>query len=520
MKKKVLNLYMFILLVTMILVPSKMSWAATVVSVSLPNFEVTLNGIKVENNYNKYPLIVYNDITYFPMTYYDSRFMGLESIWDANSGLKIIKNGGVWEYRKDTSNIRNSNTYNAQVVPFKIMVNGEEIDNSKEKYPLLLFRNITYFPLTWRFAVEEFDWDYSFDSNNGLSINASSGNVYVSDVILPIVDRATNGKSFTMAGKYYYYEGENGQIFQTPQSNASINRVVYQLPLSQEDDSYYVNSSLYTDNNEAILKYHTGGALMGSDSFIWLKEDGTTQELDSGYLTFKIYDEYTIRVNQWFPPLTDNLQIKKNNESEYINVGNPDLTYGLYISRSGNSMSAMSNSDFCLIDEDIYSLGFEGYYDENETLSTTGIYRVDIKTNETERICDDEVKMFKIVDNMIYFIGGDNYLYRVPATGGEAELLVKKAVALYESIQGNIYYSLAEDQQLRVLGKDEIINKGGTLAKLEKQGEYLIAYFEKKSISPYKMIIINNEGSEIYKTLEPIDTVRIQSGKIVLIKNK
>jgi hypothetical protein len=53
------------------------------VKVALPAFEVTLNGTVIENATNQYPLIVYKDITYFPMTYYDCRFLGLESVWNS-----------------------------------------------------------------------------------------------------------------------------------------------------------------------------------------------------------------------------------------------------------------------------------------------------------------------------------------------------------------------------------------------------------------------------------------------------
>ena len=53
---------------------------------------------------------------------------------------------------------------------FAITVNGKSIDNSKEEYPLLVFRDVTYFPLTWRFAVDEFGWNYTFDGKTGLNI--------------------------------------------------------------------------------------------------------------------------------------------------------------------------------------------------------------------------------------------------------------------------------------------------------------------------------------------------------------
>ena len=66
------------------------------VKVILPAFKVTLNRTVIENASNQYPLIVYKDITYFPMTYYDCRFLGLESVWNNSTGLKIAKTGVDW----------------------------------------------------------------------------------------------------------------------------------------------------------------------------------------------------------------------------------------------------------------------------------------------------------------------------------------------------------------------------------------------------------------------------------------
>ena len=48
----------------------------------LPAFEVSFNGQLVESNYRQFPLIVYKDITYVPMTYFDCRSLGLTTNWD------------------------------------------------------------------------------------------------------------------------------------------------------------------------------------------------------------------------------------------------------------------------------------------------------------------------------------------------------------------------------------------------------------------------------------------------------
>lgn len=158
-----------------ITVPFTMAHAADVVSVSLPDFPVTLNGQTTSNDYSQYPLLVYRNITYFPMTYYDCRLLGLHTEWAEAEGLSIEKqDGSISEYVREIQSSRNSRSQRAQIATGKIQVNGKVIDNSQEEYPLLLFRDVTYFPLTWRFAVDEFGWEYEYDQTTGLTISNPS----------------------------------------------------------------------------------------------------------------------------------------------------------------------------------------------------------------------------------------------------------------------------------------------------------------------------------------------------------
>lgn len=57
--------------------------------------------------------------------------------------------------------------HTAVIPSYPIYINGQRIDNSREAYPLLNFRGITYFPLTWRFVVDEFGWDETWSDETG-----------------------------------------------------------------------------------------------------------------------------------------------------------------------------------------------------------------------------------------------------------------------------------------------------------------------------------------------------------------
>lgn len=76
-KKSMLTLLLLVFLFT--LVHASTALANNQVQVTLPSFSVCLNGQTTGNDYSKYPLLVYKDITYFPMTYYDCRLLGIKT---------------------------------------------------------------------------------------------------------------------------------------------------------------------------------------------------------------------------------------------------------------------------------------------------------------------------------------------------------------------------------------------------------------------------------------------------------
>ena len=173
-KRTAIILLCFLILYTIILPATVFAAQSSSVTVTLPKFKVTFNGVTVDNANRQYPLIVYNDITYFPMTYYDSRFLGLESNWNQISGLTIEKTNVTAAYRPYSGSAKNGGSYKATVPTFAIKVNGKSVANTDQKYPLLSFRDITYFPLTWDYGVKAFGWDYSFDGKNGLVIQSDN----------------------------------------------------------------------------------------------------------------------------------------------------------------------------------------------------------------------------------------------------------------------------------------------------------------------------------------------------------
>ena len=223
-------------------------FADTQVKVTLPTFKVTLNGTAVDNSYSQYPLIVYKDITYFPMTYHGARFLNVKANWYDSTKVLFV---GKAEEKEDVLQLekaasKNKSAYTATIPTYQIAVNtirgSEFLDNSKEPYPVLNFRGVTYFPLTWRFAVDEFGWEYSFDNTNGLVIHSS-------EMFRPVLNDSRVGVTSPQrgVGNTYYYYGDDYYVG-FPNSTVSDNYKLIIGKRGEAEREYSLEGQLATED--------------------------------------------------------------------------------------------------------------------------------------------------------------------------------------------------------------------------------------------------------------------------------
>jgi len=239
---------------------------------SLPEFDVTLNEQSVKSDFRQFPLVVYKDITYVPMTYYDCRYLGLTTKWDNDTRTLYIDKGYITcAYRDYAWQWQNGNIQEISLCDFNIVVNGKEIDNSKEEYPLLVVRDVTYFPLTWRFAVEEFGWQYSFDSKEGLNI--TSDNYHCENIYLPNMTG-----SVAADDKYYYYSGMSGEkhvVYRVPQEDTKNPEIILEL----KDSPRTTGASFIVSGDDIYIAYFAGyTGITGSSTFYKINADGSVTE--------------------------------------------------------------------------------------------------------------------------------------------------------------------------------------------------------------------------------------------------
>jgi hypothetical protein len=114
------------------------------VNITIPSFNVTVNDRAVDSTLLQYPMIVYNDISYFPLTWNWCRELGLVSSYTNEDGLYIANYARESQNTLDDGSYQAAGTQYTAVIPtYPVYINGQQINNNQEEYPLLNFRNIT-----------------------------------------------------------------------------------------------------------------------------------------------------------------------------------------------------------------------------------------------------------------------------------------------------------------------------------------------------------------------------------------
>ena len=281
MKKLLASIITVVLCVTSFCFPASAEWER--IKVKIAPFYTEIDYMSVDNRYVEYPLITYKDITYFPMTFDLCGRLGLMSTYTDQDGLYITRTTSSFDVNENYfgGSAKNSyNTlYNAQIPTYPVYLNGIYIDNKKEQYPLINFRGITYFPMTWRFAYEELsfdiEWsekDYSFklyhngNSSSGIHTDSADGNkVYLSKYV-SVYDESVN---------------ENGDITNTLSHTYNENYIFdteFEI-ITRLEDTSESNDDMYSNNYgkvtssllETSLK--NGGVYAGNKLLIQFDSD-------------------------------------------------------------------------------------------------------------------------------------------------------------------------------------------------------------------------------------------------------
>ena len=533
MKKLITMLVITLILSTLVTAAALAS--SQNVQVTLPPFKVTFNGTQVDSSHREYPLIVYKDITYFPMTYFDCRYLGVQANWSSLAGLDIVNSGISGIYRDYRGNSANNRSYAASIVNSPVRVNGTQIDNLNEEYPLLLFRDVTYFPLTWRFAVDEFGWSYSFSNIDGFAINSTNPPVSRLNISVPSpsVDGSNANIQFFVKDGLYYIRGDNNEINQGRIATPDESSVIYRLP-----DTYRSNMNVYfySRNNQVYLNYlpRTGGEL-AIEGTVRFNNDGTWDEIAPYWEYFG--DIAVLVEHQDSPPTGNNLFIRQGDGAP-VNVSDASYLYGGDWSASKYASGGSECRSLYLIDGDIYLLAYSIASDSSSMASINskmGIYRVNIATNSTTRVIDANVKSFLIENNRIFYVDeSDHRIYSIPLAGGVATPLtgnLGENVVVNQVLNGKVYYMIQSIEPgisgvnrytLHRTGDANPINAVANVQSIQLHNGYITVAFDSDDGSAYRFMVFNAAGEIVYKTSDDVIplTISVDNNRLYYIESE
>lgn len=505
--------------------------AAANVAVTLPDFPVTLNGTAIDNSYRQYPLLVYKNITYFPMTYYDCRFLGVETEWTQQNGLKIEKSSLTGAYHQQNATAKNSKTATAQIAAGKITVNGKSIHNSKEAYPLLSYRNVTYFPLTWRFAVDEFGWKYNFSSKAGLVIDA--GNTKTSSINLKDAQISTEYEQFDFAvdKNYLYYQGQQGEIYQRPLNdwnNDKQRKTLLQVP---KEDSYqvgYPTIHFQEQEGNVYLRYHSGGASFGGDYLYGVKNGKLGEELIE-----RSYDEY-VDFGDFCVQIAGTM------------IGGQPAVPMTYLGKDGTTKELGPDGYRYHITTDAYDKKRKLLYvsaANTEQNAKSYLYAVSLADNQLKQLSSNCTSNYEVADDYIYYLSymkpdgtadanySQRYLYSIDLKTGK-ETYIDYAgqsdadyIVLYAAADNGVYYRNSSTGSFmfyhQATGKRDILNDGFKVNLLTAQNGYVIAGFEEHPKSSCRLAVYQstaNGSKQVYGSADVSDKAVVNTDGLLVYR--
>ncbi len=107
-----------------------------------------------------------------PLTWDYTRSLSLAYTWSDTEGLHVQATGNIYQKppAADTEGSNTKSMYTANIATYPVYVNDKPVDNQAESYPLLSFRDITYFPMTWHFMHDELAMNLFWNPTAGFAV--------------------------------------------------------------------------------------------------------------------------------------------------------------------------------------------------------------------------------------------------------------------------------------------------------------------------------------------------------------
>ncbi len=430
------------------------------------------------------------------MTYSNSRFLGIVTNWSNEKGLEIFTGNNFGSFSETYRNFKNNAKDTANTVNFNVYVNDEKIDNSKEQYPLLSYRNVTYFPITYKFAVTNFGWEANFDEN-GLQVKSNKFDVETVDMENTIYDFEAYTSFNYYNGDYYFID--NYEVLEESYYDQQTTEKLYKYNYDTKEKVFISNIDksispkfIYIKNDELFLEYYTKGiASIGVNRYSIFEN-----EINKSYSPY--YHYHYLAEDLYYSTFAGDNYIYYYDDNKEYTITIP------YKSEASINFSKTGEGDI-VVGDNIYLIG-----------RNDNIYKVNYKNEIIENInANVKVDEYYVLNNKIYFKNlDDKKLYVMDLDGNNVLKIVDDEVNDIIFRDGKVYYILQNDIESMIVynintSQKEIIalNFKSENFKFIINDNYI--YFILNDNPNYKIQVIKNEQGNYSEVIKITDNIRM-----------
>ncbi|MEK8132645.1 DUF5050 domain-containing protein [Paenibacillus filicis] len=345
---------------------------------SFPAFPVAVNGVFTDQRHSEYPALLYREMIYFPMTWHYASALGLTVDWSEQDGLSVASSSGCNPLIQDLTaegNLDGAGDATLTLAPFPIKVNGKSIINQEEPYPVLLYRNIVYFPMTWSFTREAFGWTTSWDDKRGFGIRSCAEPSSATQTHQDRLNIASGGQ---LAVK-------DGWVYQNPLA------LIKSRPDGSEQTQLSDDQAL-SINVVGDWLYYIAFDNWKKNSIYKMRTDGSDRTLVSDKDARHLWVQ-----GDWIYDMADGLNRRRTDGTdEQKLLDDKDLR------------------EYFLSNDRLYVLKGED--------GQRGLYVMNLDGSEARKL-HDGVTSFILIDDWIYYVSQDKQLYKMNADGSVHILL-------------------------------------------------------------------------------------------------
>jgi hypothetical protein len=249
------------------------------------------------------------------------------------------------------------------------------------------------------------------------------------------------------------------------------------------------------------------GVTSGGNEYVRIGDDGKAELVYQGNLDFRDTPYGLLIANLDLANDAGSLYFQEGNNRK--SVGDPDLKYSPHATQNGlTATTVVGDYVYVLLQQEIAT---DPYY----------IYKINLKTNKTEKIVSSPVRWFQIIDNKLIYVKKEeeNALYSSALDGTNEIQLSEHAVSWFDIIDGNLFYTTKKNSTQFDLYK---VNSDGVDTLVWTSPFASVQVLNGKLVCQLGgsdgVVILDGSGSLLLKLADPIARV-LTSDNGVLVQN-